>query len=449
MIVLTDVRNDRGASARAARTGRRARGLGAVAALAALSFSLGACAGDGGPPTLTWYINPDDGGQAALAEKCTAEAGGAYRIETSLLPNDAASQREQLARRLAAGDPSMDIMSLDPPYIPELAEPGFLAPVPPDVAERTSRGVVQGALDGATWNDRLVTVPFWANTQILWYRKSVAEAAGLDLGQPVTWDQLIQAAQTQDKELAVQGARAESMTVWVNALIASGGGEIIVNPDANARDIQLGLDSPAGVDAARIVSTIGREGLGGPGLPTMDENQSMSLFQSDRGSFMVNYNFVWPAMQGSVEDGSLDQAVVDDIGWALYPRVSPDRETAPPLGGINLGVGARSTHPDLAYRAIECIVSPENQAEYFVTNGNPPSALAAFDDPQVRQKFPMAPTIRDSLDIAVPRPQTPYYNEVSTGIQQTWTPPADVDPATTPRDSQEFITAVLRGERLL
>ena len=28
------------------------------------------------PPTLTWYINPDSGGQAEIARRCTEAAGG-------------------------------------------------------------------------------------------------------------------------------------------------------------------------------------------------------------------------------------------------------------------------------------------------------------------------------------------------------------------------------------
>ena len=36
------------------------------------------CGGDdGGASTLTWYINPDSGGQAEIASRCTEEAGGA------------------------------------------------------------------------------------------------------------------------------------------------------------------------------------------------------------------------------------------------------------------------------------------------------------------------------------------------------------------------------------
>nr|WP_247829260.1 extracellular solute-binding protein [Arthrobacter antioxidans] len=399
--------------------------------------------------SLTWYINPDAGGQAAIAQRCSDESEGRYRIETSLLPNDAASQREQLARRLAAGDTSLDIMSLDPPFVPELAEPGFLAPVPDDVAEATTENVVEGAIAGATWKDELVTVPFWANTQILWYRKSVAEAAGLDMSGPVTWEQVMEAARSQDKTLGVQGQQGESMTVWVNALIESAGGSILVDPEATAQTIELGLDTDAGVAAAEVISTIGEDGLGGPGLPTADENASLIGFQGDSGSFMVNWPFVWPATVAAVEAGTLDQAVLDDIAWGIYPRMAEDEEAAPPLGGINLGVGAKSDNPELAFEAIECIVSVENQAEYFVTNGNPPANTEAYEDPRIEESFPMSETIRDSLRAAAPRPQTPFYNEVSTGIQQTWAPPAGVDPETTPETSSDFIISVLRGEQLL
>ena len=67
----------------------------------------------------------------------------------------------------------------------------------------------------------------------------------------------------------------------------------------------------------------------------------------------------------------------------------------------------------------------------------------------MREAFPMADVIRDSLENAAPRPQTPYYNEVSTGLQETWHAPASVDPDTTPKKSTDFIISVLRGEALL
>jgi multiple sugar transport system substrate-binding protein len=404
---------------------------------------------DGGVPTLTWYINPDAGGQAEIASRCTDDADGQYRIQTATLPRDASGQREQLVRRLAANDTSIDIMSLDPPFIPEFAQAGFLAPVPDDVAQRVTEDVVDSAIEGSTWDDQLVAVPFWANTQILWYRKSVAEAAGLDMTQPVTWDQIVQAAQDQDVLVGVQGIRAEALTVWFNALIESAGGSIIAENSTDPDKIQLGLTSDAGVRAAEVMRMISRSGTTGPALSTANEDSTATGFEGPDGGFMVNYPFVYPRGLGKVEDGSMDQETIDDYGWALYPQVDEGTDSAPPYGGINLGVSAYSQNVDFAYAATECITSTENQAYYFTTNGNPASDTTVYDDPEVLEAFPMAPTIQQSLEQAAPRPQTPYYSEVSGGLQREYHPTNSVDPEKTPQKATDFITAVLKKEQLL
>ncbi|WP_088315983.1 extracellular solute-binding protein [Kineosporia sp. R_H_3] len=429
----------------------RRRVLRAVLGAALAAGALTACSsGSGGPPSLTWYINPDSGGQAEIAKRCTDAAQGRYTIRTALLPRESSEQRQQLIRRLAANDSSIDIMSLDPPYIPEFAEAGFLAPIPQDVAGRVSEGVVDSALKGATWRDELVTVPFWANTQLLWYRKSVAEAAGLDMTKPVTWDQLVRAAESQGKQLGVQGIRAEALTVWVNALVASAGGSIIENSDARKpEDIELGLVSQAGVAAAQVMKEVADSGVGGPALSTAGEDANVNAFEGPDAGFMVNWPFVWPRAQSGVEGGTLDAAVPQDYGWALYPRVTADQESHPPYGGINLGVGAFSAHTDLALAATECIVSPENQAYYFVSNGNPAAKESVYTDPEVVKEFPMAPVILESLRLAVPRPQTPYYSEVSEGLQREYHPPSSVDPQRTGREATDLITAVLQKKELL
>jgi multiple sugar transport system substrate-binding protein len=427
----------------------RRRMSAAAVAVAVVTVVAGCGAGETGPPNLVWYINPDSGGQEEIAARCTADAGGAYTISTSTLPRESSEQRQQLVRRLAANDDSIDLMSLDPPYIPEFAQAGFLAPVPPDVAQWATEGVVQSAIDGATWNDQLVTVPFWANTQLLWYKKSVAEAAGLDMTQPVTWDQLVQAAQSQDTQIAAQGRRAESLVVWLNALIESAGGSVIEQTAPRPEDIRLGLDSPESARATEVMDAVADSGVVGPAFTTAGEDESVASFESGAAGFMVNWPFVWPRATGAVEGGTLDQAVVDDYGWALYPQVDAGTPSAPPYGGINIGVGAFSRYPDLAYQAVECITSDENQAYYFVSNGNPAASLAVFDDPEVVAEFPMAPVIAQSLQQAVPRPQTAYYSEVSGSLQRVYHPPTAVVPGQTGPAAAELIRAVLSGEELL
>ncbi|MCW2614859.1 MAG: Carbohydrate transporter substrate-binding protein family [Frankiales bacterium] len=429
-------------------TGRR-RTATAAALLLSASF-LAACGGDsGGAPTLTWYINPDSGGQAEIAKRCTEAADGRYRVEVTLLPRESSEQRQQLVRRLAANDSSIDIMSLDPPYIPEFSEAGFLAPVPDEVAERVTEGVVESAVAGSTWKDELVAVPFWANTQLFWYRKSVAEAAGLDVSGPVTWDQVIDAAKQQDKLLGVQGIRAEALTVWLNALVESAGGHIITGRAEDPESVQLGLADEPASKAAEIMRSVNDAGVGGPALSTAGEDVNVTGFEGDDAGFMVNWPFVWPRALAAVKAGTLEQSVPDDYGWSLYPRVEPGQESAPPYGGINLGVGAFSKHVDLAYEAAECATSEENQSYYFVTNGNPAAKAAVYDDPEVVKAFPMAPVIRESLEKAAPRPQTAYYSEVSSSLQRTYHPTSSVRPDGTGQSAANLIKAVLKKEQLL
>ncbi len=424
--------------------------LGSAASAFVLATTLAACGGgeSSATPVLNWYINPDSGGQAAIAERCTEESNGAYRIVVSTLPRESSAQREQLVRRLAANDTSIDIISLDPPYIPEFAQAGFLAPVPEDLAAEVTEGVVQSSIEGATWDDELVTIPFWANTQLLWYRESVAEAAGLDMTQPVTWDQLVEAAQATDTVLSAQGRRAESLMVWFNALIESAGGSVIAENSTDPDQIRLGLTDEPGRRAGEVMATVANSGVVGSAFSTASEDTSATQFESEDGGFMVNWPFVWSRALSAVEAGTLDASVPDDYGWTVYPRVDEDTESAPPYGGINLGVGAFSRNVDLAFQATECITTDENQADYMITNGNPASSIAVYDDPEVQEVFPMADTIRESLELAAPRPQTPYYSEVSGGLQREYHPPSSVNDETAQR-AQDLISAVLRGEQLL
>ncbi|WP_433800793.1 extracellular solute-binding protein [Actinomycetospora sp. CA-084318] len=421
-----------------------------VTVLSLLALLAGCASGPAGPPTLTWYINPDDGGQAEIAKRCTDAAGGQYRIVTSTLPRDSGDQRQELVRRLAANDASIDIMSLDPPYIPEFAEAGFLAPLPPGVAARVSEGVVPSAIEGASWQGQLVTVPFWANTQLLWYRKSLVADMGLDLSRPVTWDQIIDAAVARGTKVAAQGKRAESLMVWTNALIRSGGGQIITNPgEANPKLVQLGLLDPPALDAARIMRKLATSPAAPPAFSTADEDANSESLQNGEAAFMVNWPFVWSKVTGAAEEGTVGANVPADYGWALFPQTRADLPSAPPYGGINLGVGHSSRYPDLAYAATECITSAQNTAYYFESNGNPSARVASYSDPAVLAKYPMAPVILQSLTLAKPRPQTAYYAEVSGGLQRTFHPPEAIVPGPTNQAAQDLILGVLRKERLL
>lgn len=183
----------------------RVWGLAAAGIL--VSSALTACSSASGETQLTWYINPDSGGQAKVAANCSTDK---YKITTQVLPQDANEQRIQLARRLAAHDSGIDIMSIDPPFSAEFSNAGFLAPIPQSLQDKLTQQSFKGATAAATWNGKLVVAPFWSNTQVLWYRKSFVQKAGIDMSQPVTWDQIIDAASKNGGKVAVQANKYEA-----------------------------------------------------------------------------------------------------------------------------------------------------------------------------------------------------------------------------------------------
>jgi len=113
----------------------------AVAPVLAAGLLTG-CGGASGPPILTWYAMPDNGGAATRAQQCADASGGAYRVSVEVLPNNATGQREQLVRRLAAGDTSIDVISVDVVYTAEFANAGFLRPYTDEETARLTNGML-------------------------------------------------------------------------------------------------------------------------------------------------------------------------------------------------------------------------------------------------------------------------------------------------------------------
>jgi multiple sugar transport system substrate-binding protein len=421
--------------------GRRRRGLAAAAALVTVSGLLAACSAnaESGRTTLIWYINPDTGGQAKVAQNCSTDD---YTITTQVLPQDASQQRIQLARRLAAQDTGIDIMSIDPPYTAEFANAGYLAPIPQELQDRLSKQSFDGATQAATWNDQLVVAPFWSNVQVLWYRKSFAEKAGIDMTQPVTWDQIIDAASENGGKVAVQANKYEGYVVWINALIAGAGGDIVTDTEKGI-DASIDIDSEAGDKAAAIIQKLAHSSAAPSDLSVSNEGTAGSTFGSPAGAFLTNWTYIWTNYAAQPD-------VMKDIGYARYPQSVEGEDSHPPYGGIGVGVSAYSNHVDESMQAIECITSPDNQGINAELTGNMPASAAGYDDPKLHEIYPddLLTLFQDSLNAATPRSVTPYWSDISGAIQSTWHPPGDVS-SKTPADSAKFIDDVLHGRSLL
>jgi ABC-type glycerol-3-phosphate transport system substrate-binding protein len=381
---------------------------------AAVAAGCGSDDSGSGTPTLNWYAFNEPGGayDQAVAD-CNKQAGGEYKIVYQKLPTDANQQRELIVRRLAAEDDSIDLIGMDVIWTAELAAAGWILPWEGQRRQVATEGKLEGPVKTVEFDGKVWGLPFTSNTQLLWYLKDQVPNPGND----ATWDEIIDEAAKKGKQVEVQSAQYEGLTVWINALIAGAGGQIVnQNGDVEVDDTAK--------QAAEVVHKLATSPAAPAGMSTNKEDEARIGFESGRSVYQINYPFIYPS---AAEVGEEFQK---NIGWARYPRTVPDQPSRPPLGGINLAVSAYSNHPDAAFDAAECLANDKHQAIAAEKGGLPPTTESVYDTPQVKKAYPFADLLRESIDAAAPRPVTPAYNDISLAIQKTFHPPDSIDPDT-------------------
>ncbi|MGW1533037.1 ABC transporter substrate-binding protein [Streptomyces aureus] len=377
---------------------------------------LGCQSTSGGPVTLNWYNFPDDSGAlAGAASSCTKQSGGRYRISYNKLPRTADGQRQQLVRRLAAKDATVDIIGLDVTWPAEFAEAKWILPWTGADRAAAVRDTLEVPLRTATWKGRLYAVPYNTNTQLLWYRKDLVPTP------PSTWAEMLLMAGRLAKQgkphyVEIQGAQYEGLTVWFNTLVESAGGSIL---NATATAPRLG---PPAVRAATVMKTLATSAAADPSLSNQMEDQNRLAMESGSAAFEINYPFVYPSMKAN------NPKLFKQFRWAPYPAVERGRPARPTIGGIDLAVGAYSRHPAAAFEAALCLRNRQNQLSAALKGGLPPTLRPLYSDPSLVKNYPFASTVLAALESASIRPKTPAYQNVSIAISHTLSPPNGIDP---------------------
>jgi ABC-type glycerol-3-phosphate transport system substrate-binding protein len=419
-----------------ARHGRRRASV--LVGLAVLGLVLPACSSGGsGAPTLNLYIYPDNSGAVQQAvDNCTAQSGGKYTIKYQKLPNGADGQRQQMVRRLAAKDSSMDILGLDVTWAPEFAEAGWIKEWTGADKDAVTQGTLQGPLATATYQGKLWAAPFNSNTQLLWYRSDLVPTP------PKTWDEMITMANDLAKQgkphyVEIQGNQYEGITVWFNTLLASAGGSVL-----NEQGTEPALGEPA-IKALTIMRNLATSSAADPSLSVQMENDNRLAMESGTAAFQLNYPFVYPSMQENKPD------IFPNFKWAPYPAVDANEPAHVTIGGINLAVGAYTKHPAEAFAATVCLRDRENQLIGATKGGVPPSIADLYDDPALAKDYPFAKEIQDQLATAATRPLTPAYQNLSIVISHAVSPPSGINPEKTEKSMASDLKDALESKGLV
>ncbi len=377
---------------------------------------LAGCGGGagGGPATLNWFVATQPGGTIQeVAKRCGDQSNGRYTIDVQLLPTDASQQREQLVRRLAANDSSVDLIGMDVIWTAEFANAGWIKEWPAAQARQVTKGVFPSVIETASFDGKLYGAPFNSNTQLLWYRKDLVQKP------PKTWDQMISAAEKLPKagKIQVQASKYEGFTVWVNAMIESAGGKILSGPESVA------LPEKPTEEGLTPMGKLADSSAAATNISTSDEDTARLGFEDGSSAFMLNYTFAYASAKENAPD------IAKNMGFARFPQVTPGRPSKPPLGGFNIGVGSYSDHQSEAFDAAACVSNTKSQLTATELDGLPPSNERLYRSKVVRTAYPgFAQLVKHSIEDAAPRPQTPAYQDVSLAVQSALQPPSKIDP---------------------
>ncbi|MFD9964764.1 ABC transporter substrate-binding protein [Amycolatopsis sp. NPDC058986] len=418
----------------------------ASAALAGVlcASTLTAC-GSGQGLTITLYVNPQNNLQHVV-DSCSAASGGRYRIEYHKLPRSADGQREQLVRRLAAGDTSLDVLGLDVTWVPEFAEAGWAEPWTGAAEAEATRDVLPGPLSTARWNGRLYAATKHTNVQLLWYDDRITTTP------PKTFDEMITRAERLKAEgkpssILFTGAQYEGLVVFYNTLVASLRGHILSD---DGRSVVL---DDGAVRALELLKKLTTSGITDASLASQKEDEVRQAFQRGQGAFELN----WPYVLASYAKEKPHD--VGHLRWARYPEVLPGTPSRVTIGGFNFAVSSYSKHKPEAFEAALCLRNPQNQKYQAIEDGLAPTTRSVYDDntpldpaqprSTIAARFPMKADILAELSDAAVRPLTPAYQSLSTVISKVLSPPSAIDPPATAAELRERLTNALNSKEII
>jgi multiple sugar transport system substrate-binding protein len=388
----------------------RLASVAAVLLLAALVA--GGCGGGAddanasGEAVIHWTTDRDPTGEVfKLIDDCNAEHEGKWRIEPVIMPPAVDAKREQIIRRLAAQDDGLDILSMDVVWTAEFSETGWIVDMT-DRLKGKEADFIPSSIETVRYDGKLWAYPMGTNVALLFYRTDLVKTP------PKTWEELVRVARQQQakhpgmKGFIYQGQPYEGLTVDALEFITAAGGEALSKDGTKAMF--------AKGDATKFAFTFMRQliedGVSPRETVTFMEEESRQSFQNGDAVFLRNWPYVYPLAN---DKGSSKVAGKFDVA----PLPSFDgRRSGGVLGGANLAISAFSKHPEQSWEAIECLAGPAAQKRRAITRGEMPTLDALYDDPEIRKAIPYLGTARTALDSAIPRPVTPYYNDLTREI---------------------------------
>ncbi len=321
------------------------------------------------------------------------------RVEVQALPWTAAHQKLLTAY---AGDSLPDVSQVGNTWVSEMAAIGAISALP-DFASDLLTDQFPAVLDTNRIGGRLVGVPWYVDTRLIFYRSDLLAQAGY-AAVPPTWAGWKQAMHAVKR---VVGADRYAVLLPLNEfeqLLTFGlqGDAPLLRDEATRGN----FSSPSFIAALAFYKSLFDEGLAAVASAAQISNVWTEF---ERGWFSFYFSGPWTI-------GDFRNRLKPETRWMTSGVPGPDGPGASAPGGSSLVVFRSSPRQEAAWKLVRYLSEPAVQARFNQITGDLPARPSAWRTPAVAND-PYIAAFEGQLARAEAVPKAPEWERIVTEMQ--------------------------------
>ncbi|MDY6923026.1 MAG: sugar ABC transporter substrate-binding protein [Pseudomonadota bacterium] len=321
------------------------------------------------------------------------------RVDVQALPWTAAHQKLLTAY---AGDSLPDLSQVGNTWVAEMAAIGAISALPAFASDLLT-DQFPAVLETNRIDGRVVGVPWYVDTRLLFYRSDLLEQAGYQ-SVPPTWAGWKQALHAIKRRVGEDRYAVLLPLNEFEQLLTFG-----LQGDApllRDQDTRGNFSSPSFVTALAFYKSLFDEGL----APVATGAQISNVWtEFARGWFSFYFSGPWSI-------GDFRNRLGPETRWTTSGVPGPDGLGASAPGGSSLVVYSSSPRQAAAWTLVRYLSDPAVQARFNVITGNLPARQSAWSAPAVANDPYVAP-FKGQLARAEAVPKVPEWERIVTEMQ--------------------------------
>jgi sorbitol/mannitol transport system substrate-binding protein len=311
-------------------------------------------AGAEGDLTIATVNNPDMQIMQKMAKDYEAETGTS--VNFVVLPEN--ELRKKVTEDVALGAGQFDIVTIGTYDAPIWAQNGWIESLNPhlDALSEEERNaydvedIFEALRNALSYDDELYALPFYGESSMLYYNTEMFEAAGLEMPESPSWDEVAELAVKVQEANDVPGIIIRGLPGWgemmapLGTIINSFGGSWY-DMDWNAQ-----LNSPETKEAVQFYVDLLNE-AGQPAATSTGFTEALTLMSTGKAAMWYDATIAAGFLNSS------DSQVAGKIGYAFAPSQAKDNNGW--LWAWSLAIESASKNKEQAFEFIKWATSQE------------------------------------------------------------------------------------------